>query len=249
MYTISHLRYSEFAELDANLKALFPIAHTALPPFPRKTFGRPTEEQWKERVKALDLYFTGVLAMPALSQNADFQKLFRRPEPLADKGMHAVVYNTWGSPDQVLKFVENLPKPAMPLKPHDVFVEVFASSVNATDIRLMEGASDILEYVGIVSFPFTPGVDICGIVRGVGSEVTEFSVGDAIIADTGITNCGGLAEYCTTADKNCAKKPKNLSFGKRVCFFCLFVWSVYDGLCQLKPQHFRGADWWLSRRF
>ncbi len=216
-YTLNHLRFSDFAELDAVLKDVFPLAHQALPPFPRKTFGKPTEEQWLERVRALELYFTGVLAMPALAQNTSFIKLFSVHKEPKD-GMRAAVYHTYGTPDKVLKIVANLPKPAMPLKPHDVFIEVYASSVNPTDVRLMEGASDVLEFIGVVGFPFTPCVDVCGIVRGIGAEVTTFSVGDAVIADTGITICGGLAEYATAADSNCARKPKNMSFVEAAAF-------------------------------
>jgi NADPH:quinone reductase-like Zn-dependent oxidoreductase len=58
----------------------------------------------------------------------------------------------------------------------------------------MEGASDLLEFIGVVSFPVTPGVDVCGIVRGIGAEVTTLSVGDAVMVDTGITVGGGMAE-------------------------------------------------------
>jgi NADPH:quinone reductase-like Zn-dependent oxidoreductase len=197
---------------------LFGIAHQALPPFPRKTLGKPTEEQWKERCRALDLYFTGVLAMPALAQNSSFVRLFQRKEDSRDDGMNAAIYNHYGPPDQVIKVVDNLPKPAMPLKPHDVFIEVYASSVNPTDCRLMEGASDVLEFIGIVSFPCTPGVDVCGIVRGVGAEVTSVNVGDAVIADTGIVMGGAIADYCTTPEANCTKKPKNMSFIEAAAF-------------------------------
>ncbi len=216
-YTLNHLRYSDFAELDGILKDVFPLAHQALPPFPRKTFGKPTEEQWVERVRALDLYFTGVLAMPALAQNSSFIKLF---QPLKEEpeGMRAAIYHCYGPPEKVLRVVSNLPKPAMPLRPHDVFIEVYASSVNPTDLRLMEGASDLLEFIGVVAFPLTPCVDVCGIVRGIGAEVTSLSVGDAVVADTGITVCGGLAEFATAADANCARKPKNMSFVEAAAF-------------------------------
>jgi hypothetical protein len=183
-YTLSHLRYSDFSELNDILKDLFPLAHQALPPFPRKTLGRPNEEQWLERVRSLDLFFTGVLAMPALAQNLSVQKMFRKHEEAPESGMRAAIYHTYGPCEKVLKVVSDLPKPAMPLRPHDVFVEVFASSINPTDVRLMEGASDLLEFMGVVSFPVTPGVDVCGIVRGIGSEVTTLSKASSGVANT-----------------------------------------------------------------
>lgn len=161
-YQLTKLRFSQFVSLNDVLKELYPMAHAALPPFPRRTVGKPTEEQWKERVRALDLYYTGVLAMPSLANNKTFVQLFKPEEELVDAGMVAVVYSLLGLPETVLKVVPNLPKPAMPLRPNDVFIECFASSVNRVDLQLMEGATDILEFVGVTHFPFTPGVDVCG---------------------------------------------------------------------------------------
>lgn len=217
-YRLSHLRFSDFSQLDAVFHQLHPIAAKALPPFPRKTLGKPTEAQWLERVRQLEIYFNGVLALPTLAQNPTFVLLFSRHHEDPDAGMRAAIYNQFGQPRDVVRVVANLPKPAMPLKANDVFIEVYASSVNPTDVRMMEGASDVLEYMGVVSFPFTPGVDVSGIVRGIGAEVTGFAVGDAVFADTGIISSGAFAEYCVVPDENCAKKPRNMSFVEAAAF-------------------------------
>ena len=95
-------------------------------------------------------------------RSSSFVQLFRPEEESPEVGMHAVTYNLWGAPHDVVKLVPNLPKPAMPLQAKDVFIECFASSVNQVDLRMMAGASDLLAFVGVVSFPFTPGVDVCG---------------------------------------------------------------------------------------
>jgi NADPH:quinone reductase-like Zn-dependent oxidoreductase len=238
-YALTRLRFSQFSALDARFKELYPMAHSALPVFPRKTIGKATEEQWRERVRALDLYFTGVLAMPQLAAHKEFQVLFKREEDVVD-GMPALTYNLLGPPEQVLQVVNNLPKPAMPLRQNDVFIECFASSVNLVDLLMMEGASDLLEFVGVTSFPFTPGVDVCGIVRGTGSAVTAFKLGDAVYADTGITNGGAMAQFVTVPDSQCCKKPKNLSFVEAAAFphagLIAYQTLVYDCQIDQKPE-------------
>lgn len=241
-YTLSRLRYSQFASLDSRLKELYGMAHAALPAFPRKTLGKATEEQWRERVRALGLYFTGVLALPQLAADVEFQSLFKREEELLD-GMPAITYSLLGPPEQVLQVVSNLPKPAMPLGHNDVFIECFASSVNLVDLLMMEGASDLLEFVGVTSFPFTPGVDVCGIVRGTGSAVTAFALGDAVFADTGVATSGAMAQWVTVADSKCCKKPKNLSFVEAAAFphagLIAYQTLVYD--CQLDQKPIDGG--------
>ncbi len=193
-YQLTKLRFSQFAVLNDTLKELYPMAHSALPLFPRRTVGKATEEQWKERVRALDLYFTGVLAMPSLAYNKSFVELFKPEQELADAGMVAVVYSLLGAPETVIKVVTNLPKPAMPLRPTDVFIECFASSVNRVDLQLMEGASDILEFVGVTHFPFTPGVDVCGedTTRSVGLEREMCACRATATLTYRFSSCAGL---------------------------------------------------------
>ena len=63
-----------------------------------------------------------------------------------------------------------------------------------------------------VSFPNVPGRDVSGVVVAVGSAVTRFKVGDAVLADHG--PAGTYAELVNVADDQPSLKPDNLSFGE-----------------------------------
>lgn len=55
-------------------------------------------------------------------------------------------------------------------------------------------------------------------MRGVGAEVKTLALGDAVMADTGVANGGGMAQYVTVSADKCCKKPKNLSFVEAAAF-------------------------------
>lgn len=94
-------------------------------------------------------------------------------------------------------------RPVPQPKPGEVLVKVTAAGVNGPDIVQRKGlypppkgASDLL------------GLEISGIVAAVGSDVTEWSLGDEVCA---LTNGGGYAEYCTVLAPHCISIPKRLS--------------------------------------
>jgi NADPH:quinone reductase-like Zn-dependent oxidoreductase len=59
-----------------------------------------------------------------------------------------------------------------------------------------------------VPLPFTPGIDVSGIVADIGSGVTSLKKGQAVF---GIAN-GGYAEYAVAKAADVVPKPDNLSF-------------------------------------
>ncbi|MDB5524566.1 MAG: NADPH:quinone reductase [Rhizobium sp.] len=61
--------------------------------------------------------------------------------------------------------------------------------------------------------PFTPGMDFAGVVREVGSEVTDFAVGDRVFGATLITRGGSYAEYVTAPAAIVAHVPENIPLG------------------------------------
>lgn len=63
-----------------------------------------------------------------------------------------------------------------------------------------------------------PGGDVAGVVAAVGSEITEFKVGDEVIADTADSGMGAYAEYVLATEKVTVKKPANLSFEEAASF-------------------------------
>lgn len=57
--------------------------------------------------------------------------------------------------------------------------------------------------------PFAPGSEMSGVIDAVGEGVTEFKVGDAVIA---AATSGGLAEKAVTAASACVSMPEGMPF-------------------------------------
>ncbi|NQX82290.1 MAG: NAD(P)-dependent alcohol dehydrogenase [Flavobacteriaceae bacterium] len=124
--------------------------------------------------------------------------------------MNAVVCNSYGGPE-VLELNEILiPIP----KENEVLVKIKATSVTAAHCAMREGKP----YFGRLFLGMmrpktkTPGTDLSGEIIKIGSKVKNFSIGDEIIAETGIES-GCYAEYiCLPEDGIIVLKPNNMSF-------------------------------------
>ena len=121
--------------------------------------------------------------------------------------MKAIVYPRYGSADVLrLKEMEQ-PVP----KVGEVLVKVHAASVNALDWHFMRGSPFLVRVSGAgLRKPKDPrlGVDLAGRVEAVGTNVTQFRVGDEVF---GIGD-GAFAEYACAREDKVALKPANLSF-------------------------------------
>ena len=118
--------------------------------------------------------------------------------------MQAIVHTRYGSP-AVLQFTaveQPLPQDG------EVLVKVHAASVNATDWHAMRG-KPIRTWRGGLRKPKNRrlGSDLAGRVEAVGSNVTQFQVGDDVF---GIGR-GAFAEYACAAEDLLAPKPADLS--------------------------------------
>lgn len=131
--------------------------------------------------------------------------------------MKAAVYTRYGAPGVVQLAEVEQPRP----KANQLLVKVQASCVNSADVRLRSlrmplGFGLISRLVFGMRAPRRPilGVDLAGTVVAVGSEVSRFNPGDAIIALTGLT-MGAHAEYvCLDANGAIAHKPAQLDFNQ-----------------------------------
>ena len=85
-----------------------------------------------------------------------------------------------------------------------ILVQVRAVGLNYVDGLLVQG-----RYQMKVPTPFTPGGEISGEVVSIGKGVTEFKIGDPVLANVGI---GGLAEYVSVYAKQALIIPKGLNF-------------------------------------
>jgi 2-desacetyl-2-hydroxyethyl bacteriochlorophyllide A dehydrogenase len=86
---------------------------------------------------------------------------------------------------------EEVPVPR--LRPDDVLVKIRAAAICATDIELHDGVMVYLTS-GMASYPLIPGHEWSGEVVDVGSDVTEFSLGDRVVGECSI-GCRGCV-YC-----------------------------------------------------
>ncbi|MEM7735452.1 MAG: NAD(P)-dependent alcohol dehydrogenase [Deinococcota bacterium] len=124
--------------------------------------------------------------------------------------MHAIVQPRYGSPD-VLK-LQTLDKPAP--KDNEVLVKVHAAAVNAGDWHLLRGTPVVMRLMFGLTKPKYPvlGSDMAGRVVSVGAAVSNFAVGDEVMADLSDDGLGSFAEYVTVPETALVAKPKNVSF-------------------------------------
>ncbi len=74
-------------------------------------------------------------------------------------------------------------------------IKVRAVGINFADILICEG-----KYQERPELPFSPGMEVCGYVTGLGPESQGFEVGDRVV---GFGSYGGLAEYTTLPQNHC----------------------------------------------
>jgi len=121
--------------------------------------------------------------------------------------MRAVVHDSYG-PAEVLR-IEDVERPVP--KENEVLVKVHATTVTRSDCgfraadpffsRAFTGLRRPKQRIG--------GMELAGIVEAIGSDVTEFAVGDEVFG----LRSGANAEYvCVREQGALARKPESLSF-------------------------------------
>lgn len=121
--------------------------------------------------------------------------------------MQAVMHETFGVPTDALRLSET---DAPALGDRDVLVGVRGASVARGDWLLTTG----LPYIARPSYGIrTPkhriaGLDVAGVVAGVGPGVSRFEVGDEVLG----WGHGTLAEYAAIPEDQLALKPPGISF-------------------------------------
>ncbi|MCG8291410.1 NAD(P)H-quinone oxidoreductase [Pseudomonas entomophila] len=113
--------------------------------------------------------------------------------------MTAIDITQHGGPEVLQATTRETPRPG----PREVLVQVHAAGVNGPDLLQRKGlyapppgASDI------------PGLEIAGKVVALGEQVSQFAIGDAVIA---LVPGGGYAEYAVADERTTAPLPSNLS--------------------------------------
>ncbi|MBT0772229.1 zinc-binding dehydrogenase [Kineosporia sp. J2-2] len=106
-----------------------------------------------------------------------------------------------GEPGQVMR-LEQVPVPSP--GPGQVLVQVAAAGLGLTDAALAQGLS-----VHAPPPPFTPGLELCGEIVGVGPGVSQYRLGERVVGQTTLPN-GSLAQYAVARAQDVFPAPTAL---------------------------------------
>jgi NADPH:quinone reductase-like Zn-dependent oxidoreductase len=117
--------------------------------------------------------------------------------------MTAARIHRFGAPNVITLERIDVPDP----KEEDVLVGVHAAGVGNWDALVRTGTSGLPQ-----SLPLTLGAEVSGVVAKVGTNVTDFHLGDEVFGVTNGSFVDGYAEYAVVSAKMIAKKPRRLSY-------------------------------------
>lgn len=112
--------------------------------------------------------------------------------------------------------IAETPKPDP--RPDQVLVRVKATSINFSDLSHGIGGKPQ------GNEPFTPGLDVAGIVEAVGSEVVNWEVGDRVL---GLASRGAYAEFALIRRSLAYQPPKDMSLEEAASIPCVFLTAWY----------------------
>ena len=95
-------------------------------------------------------------------------------------------------------------------QPDQIRLKIMSCGLNFADILLKNGT-----YQETPALPFVLGMEVSGVVDALGSNVTNFSIGDRVAVFGGQ---GGLAEYGCFDLSRCVKTPQKMSFDDAAAF-------------------------------
>jgi NADPH:quinone reductase-like Zn-dependent oxidoreductase len=129
--------------------------------------------------------------------------------------MFAYSYRKYGAPDVVTKVEIPVPSP----EPNEVLIRIVATTVSSGDWRarsltMPTGLGLIGRLVFGVTGPRKPilGTEFSGVIEAIGTKVTKYKVGDAVIGFPG-AGFGAHAEFITMpSDGKLTLKPETIDF-------------------------------------
>ena len=98
-------------------------------------------------------------------------------------------------------------------------IRVAAAPVNFVDLIVISG-----KYQFLPKLPFTPGKGPVGSVHALGPGVTDFKIGDRVLA---MAETGGYAEYCLVPAKQCYNLPDGLAMDQAAAMSLTFDTSWF----------------------
>ena len=128
--------------------------------------------------------------------------------------MRAVLCTEFGPPEKLVMRDIPVPKPSK----QQVRIKIEACGVNFPDTLIIEN-----KYQYKPDLPFSPGGEVAGIIDELGDEVTNYSVGEKVMA---MTLFGGFSEYICSQCQCSFKNSKRNGFSNR-CRFYNDLWYLY----------------------
>lgn len=129
--------------------------------------------------------------------------------------MKALLCREYGPIDRLK--VEEIPSPRP--GPDEVVVEVKASSLNFPDALLVQGLYQVKP-----PLPFSPGMELAGTVKEVGTGVRGIQPGDRVLASPGR---GGFAEECLVSADRVSPLPPGMDFETGSAFVLTYCTSLH----------------------
>ena len=129
--------------------------------------------------------------------------------------MKAVLCKQYGPPESLT--IEELPSPRP--GPGEVVVSVKAASVNFPDVLIIQN-----KYQFKPPLPFSPGSELAGVVKEVGSGVSGWKAGDRVIA---FTTYGAFAEEAKTEAARLLPLPAGMDFVHGAAFLLTYATSEH----------------------
>ncbi|MDY8108325.1 NAD(P)H-quinone oxidoreductase [Fulvimarina sp. 2208YS6-2-32] len=131
------------------------------------------------------------------------------------RDMRVVAMNGTGGPDVLVVETRPMPEPGE----GEIRIAVAAAGVNRPDVMQRKGL-----YPAPEGAPDWPGLEIAGVVDGLGAGVSRFAVGDRVMA---LVPGGGYAEAATVHETNVLHVPEGLSLARAAAVPETFmtVWS------------------------
>ncbi len=117
-----------------------------------------------------------------------------------------IVASKRGGPDVLQVITERIPDPAA----SEIRVRVETAGISGLDVMLRSR-----RFLGFPKPPFTPGVDVVGIVDAVGEDVAELQVEHRVAALLGYN--GGYAEYVCVPARDAVPVPADVDAAEAVC--------------------------------
>ena len=146
--------------------------------------------------------------------------------------MKAIRIHQFGPTEEALQY-EEVPTPTP--HPEELLIKVAAASLNRADLGLRKGTYRVAPE----ELPIIPGREFAGVVDRIGSNVTEFKVGQHVVAYTGK---GGYAEYATAKPGEVRPIPDGIDFATAAAVPTVFLTAWFALLEDAKLQ---SGEWLL----